>query len=321
MSNGTPQFAPEYRCLDDLMRDVLQRLLDGNADRFEASKGFGTELVGINLRLSNPRARLSRSEMRGKVFSALGELFWYLSGSDKLDFIQHYIPIYKEASDDGDTVHGAYGPRIFGEGHAGTAQIQNVISLLKSKPTSRRAAIQIFSADDLLKDYADIPCTCTLQAMVRNEKLNLIVYMRSNDAYWGLPHDVFAFTMLQELIARAIGVEVGFYQHMVGNLHLYDGKRQEAHDYLSEKFQTIEPMPPMPSDDPWPLLPALRKAEQAVRSDPTANVESTFGPYWGDIIRLLRVHSENRHKKQGYERRITEIKSQMCYGTYDLYFP
>ena len=31
------------------------------------------ELRGVTLQLTNPRARLSRSESRGKVFSALGE--------------------------------------------------------------------------------------------------------------------------------------------------------------------------------------------------------------------------------------------------------
>lgn len=37
--------------------------------------------------------------------------------------------------------------------------------------------------------------------------------MRSNDAYLGFPHDVFFFTMIQELVARSLGIRVGDYHH------------------------------------------------------------------------------------------------------------
>jgi thymidylate synthase len=318
MSSIKPTDVAEYSCLDDLMYDVLEHLLS-TGDRFKATKGDGNEMLGVSLRLLNPRARLSRSATRGKLFSALGEMFWYLSGSDRLDFILHYIRDYADASDDGITVHGAYGPRLLNS-RAGN-QILNIISLLKSKPTSRRAVIQLFSADDLSRDYADIPCTCTVQAVVRKEMLNFIVYMRSNDAYLGLPHDVFAFTMLQEMIARALGVEVGYYHHMVGNLHLYDDHFPSAREYIGEKFQTIEPMPAMPQGDPWPFLPALLRAEAAVRADPRASLDSELDPYWEDIIRLLRVHSEKHHKKHDYEERVRMLRSLMQSGTYGVYFP
>ena len=43
----------------------------------------------------------------------------------------------------------------------------------------------------------------------------MLTYMRSNDAYWGLPHDVFAFTMLQEILARSLTLELGTYKHAV----------------------------------------------------------------------------------------------------------
>jgi thymidylate synthase len=249
----------------------------------------------------------------------LGELFWYLSGSDKLDFILHYIPSYDKYSDDKITVHGAYGPRLMTS--SGGNQIQNIINLLKSKPTSRRAAMQIFLAGDLKQDYADVPCTCTIQAILRKELLNFVVYMRSNDAYLGLPHDVFAFTMMQEMIARALGVEVGFYHHMVGNLHLYDDRVQNAQEYISEKYQTVAPMPPMPHGDPWGSLTTLLGAEAAIRTDSCASLNSSLDPYWEDIVRLLRVHSESRHRKAGYEDRVRALRSQMSCSTYDVYFP
>ena len=70
-----------------------------------SSKGDHREVTGVLLELTNPRARLSRTETRGKLFSALGELCWYLAGSNDVDFISYYIPFYKTLSEGG-FVHG-----------------------------------------------------------------------------------------------------------------------------------------------------------------------------------------------------------------------
>ena len=37
----------------------------------------------------------------------------------------------------------------------------------------------------------------------------LVVHMRSNDVFMGFPHDVFAFTMIQEILANDLGVKLG----------------------------------------------------------------------------------------------------------------
>lgn len=315
MTNGF--CPPEYKCADDLMHAAIKGLL-GSQDRFTASKGAGRELLGASFRLTNPRARLSRSEMRGKVYSALGELFWCLAGSDDLAFIRHYISTYAEFSDDNKTIHGAYGPRLFGEGKQN--QINNVLSLLRRKPGSRRAVIQILSSSDVLRDGKDIPCTCTLQLVLRNSRLNLIAHMRSNDAYLGLPHDIFVFTMLQEMIARSLGVDIGFYQHMVGHLHLYDENLDAAAAYLSEGLQSIEPMDSMPGEDPIALLPGLLEAERVIRETPESLSSTQFSAYWEDILRLLRIHSENHHKLDGYRERTGKLKAMMHSSVYNVYF-
>jgi len=118
MTFADPSYVAEYQCADDLMQAVIEHLL-ASKYRFEkATKGHGVELLGVNLRLTNPRARLSRSEMRGKIYSALGEFFWCLSGSNELSFIRHYLSRYGRFSDDEKTIYGAYGPRLFGLGDA-----------------------------------------------------------------------------------------------------------------------------------------------------------------------------------------------------------
>jgi thymidylate synthase len=102
--------------LDDLLRAVFKQLLTGRGNfEVDSSKGRSTEVFGALLELKNPRARLSRSFSKAKAFSPLGELFWYLAGSDSVEFIKHYIPKYPKLIKDEVTANGAYGPRIFGD--------------------------------------------------------------------------------------------------------------------------------------------------------------------------------------------------------------
>lgn len=308
--------------LDDLLVKVFRRLLrKKGAVEINPTKGAATELNGVLLQLRDPRARLSRTEQKGTIFSCLGELLWYLSGSDRLDFIRYYISRYDESSDDGETIFGAYGPRLFAPG--GINQVQNVIQLLQRHSESRRAVIQLFRAEDLAEDLRnrreDLPCTCTLQFTVRKHRLHMLAMMRSNDAYMGLPHDIFAFTMLQEIMARSLKLEVGWYKHAVGSLHLYSVNTDQAQTYIGEGFQERIPMPPMPFGDPWSSIQKLLVAERAVRLGgrlPKAGLE----PYWADVVRLLQVFKYSKPPAaRGSQERITALKNEMSSPVYENY--
>jgi len=48
--------------------------------------------------------------------------------------------------------------------------------------------------------------------LIRNKQLHMLTNMRSNDAFWGLPHNIFSFTMIQEILARTLSVELGTYK-------------------------------------------------------------------------------------------------------------
>lgn len=66
----------------------------------------------------------------------------------------------------------------------------------------------------------------SMQFLIREGKLNLIVCMRSNDIYLGFPYDIFNFSMFQEYIAGKLGVKLGEYIHVVGSLHYYKKMRR-----------------------------------------------------------------------------------------------
>lgn len=301
--------------LDDLLMRVITALLKSK-NHTEPRRGGATELTGVLLRITNPRARLSRTEGRGLLLSCIGELLWYLAGSNSLKFITYYVAKYSKESEDGRTLYGAYGPRLFNM--RGVDQIHNIVELLKARPDSRRAVIQLFDATDIAKNHKEIPCTCTLQFMVRRARLRLFTSMRSNDAYLGLPHDVFAFTMLQELVARTLGIELGDYKHAVGSLHLYDTHRKKAQRLVDEGWQTTRlPMPPMPLGDPWISTHKVLKAESAIRRHATIDLQKLkLDDYWGDIVRLLEIYRNYKDKKSN---EISRLKSEMSNSVYNTY--
>lgn len=128
--------------------------------------------------------------------------------------------------------HGAYGWRMtrrFG----GYNVLAHIIRMLKTDPGTRQAVVVPYdTALDLEKsavgDKKDIPCTISLNFMLRQNKLYLSVNMRSNDLWLGMPHDVFVFTSLQQLVANALGAELGWYQHSAMSMHLYHRNLEKA---------------------------------------------------------------------------------------------
>jgi len=300
--------------LDDVLRLVIQEII-AHGDRIVPTKGEADEISGVLLEISNPRARLSRTETRGKIFSSLGELCWYLARTNALGFIRYYIEPYVDFAD-GDVIFGGYGPRLFD--WRGINQINNVIEILRSKSPSRKAVVQLFDANDLIEEHNDVPCTCTLQFMNRHDKLHMFVYMRSNDAHWGLPHDVFCFTMLQEIVARSLEIELGPYKHLVGSLHLYTKHLRAAKRFLKEGWQpTPAVMPPMPLGNPWPAIELLLHAESEIRirgAVEDADVKR-LDPYWADLVRLLEVYRAKEDSDLG---RMIAVRGRI---SSDVYFP
>jgi thymidylate synthase len=303
--------------LDDLLRKSFTRILR-RGTWVAATRGENKELPCIVLKLTNPLARLSHTEKRGKLFSALGELAWYLACSNDGAFISYYIDRYKDETEDDGTVHGAYGPRLFG--YHEVPQFFHVINLLRTKPPTRKAVIQIFDAADLRGDYKDVPCTCLMQFLLRSGRLDLSVVMRSNDAYIGLPHDVFCFTMLQELATRCLGCELGAYYHYAGSLHIYKRHIGFAREYIAEGWQDREvaAMPEMPAEDPFSAVRSWLDAEAAIRAGGilSADAMGRLGDYWSDLVRLLEVF---KYRKNGNRRRIARIKREMKASVYREY--
>jgi thymidylate synthase len=98
-------------------------------------------------------------------------------------------------------------------------QIPCIIEELKRNPYSRRAAIDIRTASDLVSD--DPACLQHIQYFIRDDQLHCKVLFRSNDACKAAYMNAFALIMLQKRIADQLGVGMGTYTHRANSFHCY----------------------------------------------------------------------------------------------------
>lgn len=197
---------------------------------------------------------------------AVAEWLWMMFGHSDVDTIAQYNGVMRNYSDDGMWLTGAYGPPIFG------ARFR-VLRQLTDDPETRQAVIVIPRPN--MPKTKDEPCTTSLQFLLRDGKLNLIVNMRSSDAWLGVPYDTYTFTMIQNCFAAVLGVQRGWFSMHAGSAHLYDrdfdaamaciggsGRAQTLRtpqlpslppDWLEEVlvYRDAKRIPPMMNSSPW----------------------------------------------------------------------
>lgn len=268
--------------LDDVLQHFLKKIQ--NEGQKYCPRGVETkELIGECFELSVPRNRIIQNAKRKmSITFAIGEFLWYLRGNSKLDVISYYNKNYINYSDDGETLYGSYGERIFNQMNC---QWENIKQKLSSDIFSRQAVLSIYNSNDLIKVSKDIPCTCLLQFFIRENKLHCITYMRSNDIMWGLPYDVFNFTMLQELLSTQLGIGLGTYKHFIGSLHLYEMHYKLADEILKNPVSKINTMKEMPFTDKKDIENILKVEEQLRKGDQIEKID--LGEYWNDFISVL----------------------------------
>lgn len=302
-------------CYKDMLRLTLYEShhVCCPGDNRPAGRGGGQEIrerLCQGFVLSNPLDRLPFVPARDLSMSyAVAELLWYFSGSDLTEWISYYAPFWRNISDDGVTANSAYGARMFrthhdrvhGDNlHPCESQWDRVVSELRRDPESRRAVIQIRSAADTWLANKDVPCTLALQFFLRDNKLHLVATMRSSDLILGIPYDVIAFTMFQEMMALELNVELGTYMHVSNSMHIYQRDFEMVEKILNaDNAAHVVPMPCMPSLPPTLVLGAietrLRQADSAQQI--TAHVDESkkvLNRYWADWIAILASNKASR---------------------------
>lgn len=220
------------------------------------------ELIGGGYTVQMP-AYISLASRKVNLPFMLGEAYWILSGSNRVSDITNYMKTYKNFSDDGVFLRGAYGPKV-------VDQLGYVVDTLELDYDSRQAVINIWR--ERPGKSKDIPCTLSMQFLIRNGKLHSVTTMRSQDIVLGFTYDVFTFSMVAMSVKlllkeRGIHVELGDLIVNAGSLHVYEKHYEEAKEWV-KSFETDRKIPT-----------AISKLEKAESYD--------------ELLRLLKEGADN----------------------------
>lgn len=235
------------KSVNDAFIQIAKELLK-NSDFTSFPRGAETkEILGVFIVIKNPYNRLVTNIHRKISLKYLiGEWLWYERGSNFLEEISYYSKFWKGISDDKKTANSAYGHRILGF-HSFIKVNQwewTKKQLLKDRET-RRAIIFISVPSDIKRKTKDFPCTVALQFFIRNDRLSLMVLMRSNDLVLGFTYDAASFTLFQEKMLIELkkyypGLKMGNYFHVVTSMHVYKSRYQMLENILDDQNNNVK---------------------------------------------------------------------------------
>lgn len=207
-----------------------------------APRGIKTvEALGFQsvVDMNYPIVQVPSRKMQHRFMFA--EAYWILSGDNTVEGIAPWCPPIAKFSDDGIRFDGAYGPMV-------VQQVRYCIDCLVRDADTRQAVMTIWRPNP--RDSKDIPCTLSLQFLLRDGKLNCIATMRSSDIWLGWVYDVFNFSCISEMIRVGIfqtsgeKIELGMLHLTAGSQHLYESNVKEAFKCIEEADLTQTQKPP-----------------------------------------------------------------------------
>lgn len=197
----------------------------GRFSRQRSRAGETLEILHAILHIRNPRLRwvFSRRPAINPAF-AMVEACWILAGRNDAALPRFFNRRLSRFVGEGEVITGAYGERLRG---GGFDQLDLAAKALGENHDTRQVVLQLYSGS---RDFPttggkprheDVPCNVTSLLKIRHGKLEWTQIVRSNDLMLGVPYNFIQFTILQEVLAGWIGVEVGSYFQLSDSLHVY----------------------------------------------------------------------------------------------------
>jgi thymidylate synthase len=177
------------------------------------------EVIGLSTKVDMSFPVVTFAQRRLGYRFMCAEAAWILSGDNRVDTITPYSRDILQFSDDGLFYFGAYGPKV-------RQQLPYVLGALLRDRDTRQAVMTIWRESP--PGSRDVPCTVSVQWVIRNEAIHCVMTMRSSDAWLGAPYDWFNFTMLTVYLAvlyqRKTGTQLklGLLHFTAGSSHLYE---------------------------------------------------------------------------------------------------
>lgn len=119
-------------------------------------------------------------------------------------------------------------------------QIQNIVDLINSDPSSRRIIVSgwnVGEIQELIKNHhhAPPPCHTLFHFIVINNKLSCQLYQRSADAFLGVPFNIASYALLTKMLAQVCKLEAGEFIHTFGDVHIYNNHLEQVNLQLNRE--------------------------------------------------------------------------------------
>lgn len=222
------RFNYRYDTINTALPDLFGALLSEGQD-VGSRNGRTMELPFTGITLADGTAReILIPGRKHNLAAQIAETMWVLSGRNDVPWLSLYLPRAADYSDDGVTWRGGYGRRIRNweprvDGGWAIDQLEHVVNLLRQSPGTRQAVISIYDPEIDCNPGKDIPCNDFLHFLSRDGRLDLHIFVRSNDAMWGWSGiNVFEWSSLLEVVAGMVGLDVGSLHFSVSSFHLYE---------------------------------------------------------------------------------------------------
>ena len=180
-----------------------------------------------------------------KVFfnSVIRELLWYLSGETHIRNLREHTKIWdawtnKEKNWEIGKMYGYQWVKWekFKRNESGEIiksyinQIDDVISLIKNSPDSRRMIVTAWNPS-VLDEIALPSCHAFFMFNVVDGKLNCHLTQRSGDIALGIPFNLACYATLTQMIAQETNLKLGQFSHYINDAHIYvnhiDGLKEQ----------------------------------------------------------------------------------------------
>ena len=238
--------------------DLLQHVLTHGTEKGDRT-GTGTlSHFGAQLRfdLADGFPLLTTKKVHFK--SIVYELFWFLSGSTHVDYLQeNNVRIWNEWATAEQTARfnrpaGDLGP-IYGHQwrnygatkredgsyeNDGVDQISQVIEQIKNNPNSRRLIVSGWNPAEAAQ-VALPPCHTLFQFFVADNKLSCQLYQHSADLFLGVPFNIASYALLTHMVAQVCGLEVGEFVWTGGDCHIYQNHREQVELQLTRSLYEL----------------------------------------------------------------------------------
>jgi len=177
--------------------------------------------------------------------SIVHELLWFLSGDTNVRYLQeNKVSIWDEWADEEGNLGRVYGAQWndwkTSDGRS-INQIDTVIEQIRKNPDSRRLIVSAWNVGEI-DQMALPPCHTFFQFFVLEGKLSCQLYQRSADLFLGVPFNIASYALLTMMVAHVCDLEVGYFVHTFGDVHLYANHLDQAREQLTREPRALPKM-------------------------------------------------------------------------------